>query len=363
MFAPGLAELDADPHPALARLRAQAPVAWVEALGGWLVLTRDEAEAVMRDAATFTVDDPRFSTARVVGESMLSTDGAEHAAHRAPWVAPFRPGAVRERLAGPVRAEAVALLDALAPRGHADLRSGLAGPRAAATMRHALGLEDTEPYRLLAWYGSIVASVTAVTAGEEPTPEGAAAVAALRAALPAHTSAPDAAVVLFGAIETTEGMIANLLWHLLSERGRLARVAADRALVPVAVEESLRLEPAASVVDRYATRSVRLGGADVRAGDLVRVSLAAANRDPAHVSAPDAFALDRPAPERRHLTFAQGPHVCLGVHLARLEGRVALEAVLDRLPGLRLAGGGRDSSPRGLVFRKPDALWAEWDPA
>lgn len=358
MSAPGLAELEEAPHPALARLRERAPVAWVDALGGWLVLTRNLAEAVMRDAASFTVDDPRFSTGRVVGSSMLSTDGAEHDAHRAPWVAPFRPGVVRDRLAGAVRAEADALLGALAPRGHGDLRSELAGPLAAETMRHALGLEDTRPGRLREWYRAIVASVTAVTAGEEPTPEGAAAVAGLRAALPGGTSAPDAAVVLFGGIETTEGMIANMLWHLLSERACFARVAADRNLVSVAVEESLRLEPAASVVDRYATRDVVLGGAEIRAGDLVRVSLAAANRDPAHVTEPDAFDLDRPATERRHLTFARGPHVCLGAHLARLEGRVALEAVLDWLPGLRLA---EPTTPRGLVFRKPDALRVAWD--
>src|SRR5687768_15052517 len=92
-----LEELSADPHPLLARLRATEPVAWVAPLGGWLVTRHDLALAVMRDATTFTVDDPRFSTARVVGPSMLSLDGAEHARHRDPFVPPFRPAPVRDR--------------------------------------------------------------------------------------------------------------------------------------------------------------------------------------------------------------------------------------------------------------------------
>src|SRR6476646_1670797 len=100
-----LAQLEADPHPVLARLRAQAPVAWVEALGGWLVTRRDLVLEVMRDAATFTVDDPRFSTARVVGPSMLSRDGAEHARHRDPFARASRLRRVRDELSAFVTAE------------------------------------------------------------------------------------------------------------------------------------------------------------------------------------------------------------------------------------------------------------------
>ena len=94
-----LEALDRDPHPVLARLREQEPVSWVPALGGWLVTRHDLALAAMRDASRFTVDDPRFSTAQVIGPSMLSLDGAQHARHRAPFVGPFRAAAVRERFA------------------------------------------------------------------------------------------------------------------------------------------------------------------------------------------------------------------------------------------------------------------------
>src|SRR5947209_19629572 len=84
-------QLAADPQPVLKQLREREPVAWIPALDGWLVTRYDLVVEAMRDPATFTVDDPRFSTARVVGASMLSLDGAEHARHRAPFVAPFRP--------------------------------------------------------------------------------------------------------------------------------------------------------------------------------------------------------------------------------------------------------------------------------
>jgi cytochrome P450 len=165
----------------------------------------------------------------------------------------------------------------------------------------------------------------------------------------------NAAVMMFGGIETTEGMITNAVRHLVSHPDQLA-VLADRGLVANAVEESLRLEPAAAVVDRYATGDVSLAGARIRRGDLVTVSIAGANRDPGVFPAPDAFDVRR-ANARQHLAFAHGPHACLAADLARLETRTVLTELLDRLPGLALAA---PSSPHGLVFRKPQALHLRW---
>src|SRR6266699_6127535 len=92
-----LADLEGDPHPVLAGLRAAAPAVWVPVLGAWLVTGYDLAVAVLRDARTFTVDDPRFSTARVVGPSMLSLDGAEHVRHREPFDPVFGLAEARKR--------------------------------------------------------------------------------------------------------------------------------------------------------------------------------------------------------------------------------------------------------------------------
>lgn len=373
-----LQELDADPHPANARLREREPVSWLPSLEGWLVTRHDLALEAMRDAATFTVDDPRFSTAQVIGPSMLSLDGAAHERHRAPFAAPFRPGAVNERFAEAARAEAQRLTDAVAaaPNRTAELRRAFAGPMAGAIVTRALGLTGDEVADVLGWYDAIVASVTAITAGDRPTDDGATAFANLRerlegviaggdqgsllaAAAGADTPlshdqiASNAAVLLFGGIETTEGMIANALLMLLERPDALAAVRAEPALLDGAIDESLRLEPAAAVIDRYATADVTLGDADIATGDLVRLSLAAANRDPAVFAAPDEFDLTRS--RRGNLAFAQGPHVCVGVHLARLEARTAIAALLDRLPQLRVDPD-QPATIRGLVFRKPPRL-------
>jgi cytochrome P450 len=153
-------------------------------------------------------------------------------------------------------------------------------------------------------------------------------------------------------------MIANAILALLEHPDQLALARAHRPLLDAAIDESLRLEPAAAVIDRYAMGDLDLGGAQIARGDLVRVSITAANRDPAVFSEPDRF---DPARERgrRHLAFAHGPHVCVGVHLARLEARAALEQLLSGLPGLRLDPES-PSEVRGLVFRKPPTLNVVW---
>lgn len=386
--------LDSDPHPIHHALRRSEPVSWLPAVDGWLVTRHDLALSAMRDAATFTVEDPRFSTAQVIGASMLSLDGDAHGRHRTPFHSPFRAAAVAGRFAEAADAQARDLLDGLAPASSGELRRGFAGPMAAAIVARALGLDDTRAVaEVLGFYDAIVASVTDISAGRGASVEGAAAFAALRerlepviagrrdsllaaaarvddSALSHDEIASNAAVLLFGGIETTEGMIANAALELLRRPELLTRVRAeagdpDRAagagLLDAIIDESLRLEPAAAVIDRYATADTTLGGAPIRRGDLVRISIAAANRDPSVFPGPDAFDLTRPN-ARRHLAFAQGPHVCVGVHLARLEARAALRALVDRLPGVRLEPA-RPVEVRGLVFRKPVRLDATWDAA
>ena len=166
------------------------------------------------------------------------------------------------------------------------------------------------------------------------------------------------AVLMFGGIETTEGMIANAALHLLAHPEQRALVDRDPGLLAGAVEESLRLEPAAAVIDRYATREVRFGGASIGRGDLVTISIAGANRDPAAFSDPDRFDVRREN-ARHQIAFAHGPHVCIGMHLARLEAHIAIGRLLARLPRLRLDPD-YPCAPRGLVFRKPPTLHVVW---
>jgi cytochrome P450 len=373
--------LEADPHALLARLRGREPVSWLPALDGWLVTRRDLAMRVMRDPDTFTVDDPRFSTGQVVGPSMLTLDGEQHRRHRDPFADAFRLAAVRERFTELVAQETERLIDAMEPAGGAELRRSLAGPLALAVVTRALGFENADAGAVLGWYDRIVAAVTEITAGRPLTATGRNAYAALSAAIaPALEREPatsilaaaaseagglerervisNAAVLLFGGIETTEGMIANAVLHLLRHPDQLALVKMDSGLLPNAIEESLRLEPAAAVIDRYATADVELAGAPIGRGELVRVSIAGANRDPAVFPDPDRFDVRRQN-ARLHVAFAHGPHVCIGMHLARLEAHTAVDRLLRRLPALRLDPA-RSAEPRGLVFRKPPELRVLW---
>jgi len=451
-----IAELDGNPHPLLRRLREREPVSWLPALGGWLVTRHDLASRVMRDSETFTVDDPRFSTARVVGPSMLSLDGAAHRRHRDPFTQAFHGAQASALLESFAVTTAVRLAARIRADGQAELRRSLAGPLAVAVVAEVLGLAETDPGVILSWYDAIVSAVTALSAdsgrggasvatpapkatpapdithvpgatsadvipvpgatsagvipvpratsadvipvpratsadviyaggnasARDPFSAGRAAFGALRASIEAAIGRPgassllaaaaatgglstdevvsNAAVLMFGGIETTEGMICTAILHLLSHPEQLSLVTADRNLLPGAVEESLRLEPSAAVVDRYATTGTLLAAVRIRPGDLVIVSIAGANRDPAVFTEPDRFDIRR-ANARQNLGFARGPHFCPGAQLARIETRAAIGAVTDQLPGLRLDQT-RPSAPRGLVFRKPPALHVRWTP-
>ena len=265
-------------------------------------------------------------------------------------------------------------MTAVADRGSADLRATLAGPLAVEVMTEALGLDAT-PADVLRIYRAIVHSVEALSAGSNQTDAGDAAMSELAALigdavargaplleertrrLAAAEVASNVAVVMFGGVETGEGMTANALWHLLSNPDQMAEARDDRSLIDNAIEESLRMEPAATRVDRYATDDVTIGRAEVSRGDLVIVSLAGANRDPDVFHDPDRFDLHR-STARLNVTFAHGPHTCLANHLARAETKTAITAVLDVLPGLELAD--EAVPPTGLVFRKPKRLPVTW---
>jgi cytochrome P450 len=399
-----------DPHRLLAALRADEPVSWVPALGGWLVTSRATALELMRDTEIFTVDDPRFSTAQVVGPSMLSLDGSEHDRHRTPFADPFRRSAVHATFAEWSRAETRRLVAGLAPLGAADLATDLAAPLAVSTVTRALGLVDVDQEQMLGWYTAIVDAVVEAAAGRDVPPAGVAAVADLRLQVDrtvdeAGTSLlaavagtgtlggdevfSNTAILLFGAIETSQGMTANALLHLLSHPDQLDEVRAgmspersrpangssgdrtsgehgpgehspdENPLLANAVEESLRFEPAVALVDRYATTDVELGDARIAMGDLVSVAIAGVNRDPATFEDPDRFDVHRPN-ARQHLSFVHGTHACLGMHLARLETREAIAAVFDLLPCVRLDAD-RSLPPQGMIFRRTPSVVATWE--
>ena len=377
-----LAQLELDPHPVHERLRELEPVSWVPALGAWLVTRRDLVLAAMRDPESFTVDDARFSTGQVVGPSMLTLDGGEHRRNRDPFARAFRLSATREQFTAFTLSEVDRLIDGFTESGHSELRRELAGPLAVAVMARALGLDPATNASVLAWYETIVQAVTDVAAGGALSASAAEAFALLRESIApvlegnrdtsllasaAHDAEgltreqiiSNAAVLLFGGIETVEGMISNAVRQLLADPALVPLLRADEALLTGAIEESLRLEPAAARLDRYTTANTVLAGVPIPAGDLVIASIGAANRDPSVFLDPDTFD-PRRENSRQHLAFATGPHSCLAAGLARLQTLVTVQQLLT-LPRVRLDRQ-RTTAPRGLVFRKPDRVVIHWDP-
>jgi len=159
--------------------------------------------------------------------------------------------------------------------------------------------------------------------------------------------------------ETTYRSSSNLLWGLLSHPDQLDALRADRSLMTQAIEEGLRWEPPLLGILRMATRDTVVEGVLVTAGSTIAVNIGSANHDERYWENPEEFDILRPP--RQHLAFAWGPHMCLGLHLARMETRVALNQLLDRLPGLRFDPDIEPAPITGAVFRAPTALHVTWD--
>ena len=297
---------------------------------------------------------------------MLSLDGPEHDRHRAPFVAPLRLGAVRATLAGAVREEAALLLDALEPRRGGRAAARLRRP-AGGGGRHALARalargrrrgarplrrdrrRRQRPQRGPARRGPRRrrrSPRSARRCGSDATGD-----------LAEHEYVSNAAVMLFGGIETTEGMIANALVHLLDARRR-RRAARSRGRGVAAARAGrrggrpLRDRGRRCWAARRSPPATSCGSRSPPPTATRRRSRTRTAFDPARANA------------RRHLAFAGGPHVCVGMHLARLEAHTALALLLERLPRLRLDPA-RPPEIRGLVFRKPPELQgspARWAP-
>ena len=151
--------------------------------------------------------------------------------------------------------------------------------------------------------------------------------------------------------ETTTNLIGNGLWALLNNPGELARLRAEPALVPAAIEEMLRYDGPIQLNNRRLTAAVQLGGKTLPEGTFITLGIGAANRDPAQFPDPERFDVDRKP--NRHIAFGQGDHVCVGMNVARMEGRIAFARLLARFARIELNGEPeRDRRIRFRGFRK-----------
>jgi len=154
--------------------------------------------------------------------------------------------------------------------------------------------------------------------------------------------------------DTSYHAFSNLLVALLTHPEQLEAVRRDRKLIAQAIDEGLRWDGANLFISRTPAREVTLAGVTMKPGDIIDVVIAAANRDETQYPEPDRFDIFRDG--KRHLAFGVGPHVCIGQHLARMEMTIALNAILDRLPNLRLDPAVPDPVIRGFTLRAPDSI-------
>jgi cytochrome P450 PksS len=143
-------------------------------------------------------------------------------------------------------------------------------------------------------------------------------------------------VLLVAGHETTVNLIASGTLALLRHPDQLARLRNDPSLIRSAIEELLRfVNPVETATERYAAEDITFAGVEIKRGELVFASLASANRDEQVFANPDELDITRQ--KNKHLAFGHGAHYCVGAPLARLEGGIAINLLVERLPNLRLA--------------------------
>lgn len=367
---------------ALDRLRETEPVSWVPALGGWLVTSYPLARNVLARTGDFTVwAEPNLVRASL-GVMMLTSDPPDHERQRLPFDEPFRMRAVRERFEERVSARVEQLLDELAPRGSCELAVEFAAPFAIGVAGDILGLSLDDVPKIQGFYEAF-ADAMVYDGDPEPQRRADAAREALNEILggelarvraqpdgsitsavvndPATELTDDAIVaqlrvILFGAIETVESMVVNAVLLLLEHPDQLDAVQAGPSLVSNAVEEAMRLIPPVAFIERWTSAATALGDVELGKGEFVGVSTLAANRDPDVFEDPLRFDVRREN-ARHHLAFSFGVHHCLGFNMARLQGPIAVKAVLDRLSSLQPV---EAPEPHGFAFRRPPELRLRW---
>ncbi|MBX9639151.1 MAG: cytochrome P450 [Mycobacteriaceae bacterium] len=352
----------------------------------WTLFGYDDVFQAFRDDRNFTSEKYDNTIGLVMGHTILAMGGKEHHDHRNLVAKAFRATALERwepSVIGPICDQ---LVDEIKDQGEADLVKAVTFEFPTRIISSLLGLppEDFDMFRrlsldLISIQTDIMAGLTAAAElhgyflnqveqrrrtrtddiigdlvaaeidGEKLTDE--AIIAFLRLLLPAG-------------LETTYRSSGNLLYSLITHPEQLEMVYRDRSLIPMAMEEGLRYETPLTMVMRTTTREIEIGGKTIPADAQIDMCMGSANRDEARWTDPNTFDMRRP--RQAHIAFAGGIHMCLGMHLARLETRVMLNSLFDRVKDLQFVpddGTGEESKIVGLVFRSPNKLPVTFTPA
>lgn len=379
-----------NPHPTYARLRAEAPVFRVESLGLSAISRYEDVLTILKDPGAFSSRAMRdlFASgatvigddAELTGETMIGTDPPVHTRLRKIVNRAFTPSRVAA-LEPRIRQVTDQLIGAFEARGECELLADLAIPLPVTIIGEILGVgakrrEDfkrwSDDFLLLAtgrptpeqqesirrtdeelgqWIDEVVEARRA-----HPKDDLISALVAAEASEEVMTSEEVGnliVILLVAGNETTTNLIANSVLALLDHPDQLAILRDDPGLLPGAVEELLRYTSPVQLTLRRTTRDVELPGGKLTENEVVAVLLASANRDERQFPQPDRLDVRRDA--RSHVAFGFGTHFCVGANLARLEGRVALEALLGRLRELERIEEQIEYTP-SLIVRGPERV-------
>jgi hypothetical protein len=367
----------ADPSSFYRRLLAEQPIFFDESLDAWVVSRYADVVALLRDprllrdrnvdATLASLPETEREALRPLfgafGKQMLFLDPPAHTRLRGLVSKAFTPKAV-EGVRASIERMVDAQISARAPSGQMDVIADVAHPLPFTVICEILGVPEESRARFRGWSHDYMTFLSSIPPPPEVLARAARSVvemsdylrplAAERRARPgedllsALLHAEEQGQILgeeelFANIlllflaghETTTNLIGNGLWLLLRSPGEIERLRADPGLWPSAVNELLRYESPIRLTAGHAGEDIDFKGHQIRNGQFVFLLLAAANRDPEQFADPDRVDVGRK--ENRHLAFSQGGHFCLGAPLARMEGEIALRALVNRLPGLRLA--------------------------
>jgi cytochrome P450 len=348
----------------------------IEVEDGWNAFRYEDCSRILRDAKTFTSTGYDSTIGMVMGHMILGMDDPEHRGHRNLVAHAFREKALvrwEPEFIGPIVDE---LIDRFIADGEADLVRQLTFEFPVRVIARLLGLPEEDFLQFQRWSVELIslgADIDRGFAASEALRDYFARFVALRREEPKEDVISDLVtaeidgerltdeaiysflrLLLPAGAETTYRSSGNLLYLLLTHTDQMKAVRDDRSLLPQAIEEALRFEPPLLSIGRTTTCEVEIAGVTLPEGASIAPNIGSANHDETRWENPEVFDIFRPA--LPHIAFAHGPHMCLGMHLARLETRAVVNRVLDRLPDLTLNPGDSDPHIRGQVFRSPTSL-------
>ena len=382
VFGGGMMSPVPDPYRIYRRLRREQPVLLLNSPMGvtYLVTRYDDVLAILKNAALYSSQANARGIGLVMGRTILEMDGKEHLRHRKVISPAFLPSALKGATTEAITTIAEALIDQFARDGHADLVSQFTFTFPMRVIAHIIGIpiEDyaefhrwgldlismgDNPARGFAGAQAIVDYLRPILEQRRKEPTGDLFSTLVHAEVEGHRLTDEEVLsflrlLLPAGAETTYRLIGSVLFASLTHREQLEEVLADRSKLDLAIEETLRWESPVQYVTREPTAPVVLSGTEVPAGAMMTIAIGSANRDEGAFADPDRFDLHRRTDD--HVAFGFGQHFCAGSHLARLEGRIAVNTVLDRLRNLRLDAA-QDAKIVGLAFRSPSRLPVRFD--